>query len=73
MAGISLSASLNADDRVRCLPNSGPAVAGAAADLAAHYPTVDPAAIKAYLVKTATHKHLGSDPHGYGLLDMAGL
>jgi subtilisin len=52
---------------------AGPAVAGAAADLAAHYPTMDPAAIKAYLVKTATHQHLGSDPHGYGLLDMAGL
>jgi subtilisin len=52
---------------------ASPAVAGAAADLSAHYPNIDPAAIKAYLVKTATHQHLGSDPHGYGLLDMAGL
>ena len=50
---------------------AGPAVAGAAADLAAHFPHMDPAAIKAYLVQTATHQHLGSDPHGYGLLDMS--
>jgi Subtilase family len=51
---------------------AGPAVAGAAADLAAHFPYMSPAAIKAYLVLTATHQ-VGSDPHGYGLLDMARL
>jgi subtilisin len=49
---------------------AGPAVAGAAADLAAHFPHLSPAAIKAYLVGTATHQ-VGSDPYGYGLLDMA--
>jgi subtilisin len=49
---------------------SGPAVAGAVADLAAHFPFLTPAAIKAYLVQTASHQ-VGSDPHGYGLLDMA--
>jgi hypothetical protein len=73
MAGISLSASLNADDRVRCLPNSGPAVAGGAAALAAHYPTVAQPPSRQHLVMTATRQHLGSDPPGYGLLDMAGL
>ena len=52
---------------------AGPAVAGAAADLAAHFPNLGPAGIKAYLTQTATHQHLGSDPPGYGLLDMAGL
>jgi len=50
---------------------SGPAVAGAAADLSAHFPFLRPATIKAYLVQTATHQNLGSDPYGYGLLDMA--
>ena len=49
---------------------SGPAVSGAAADLAANFAHLSPAAIKAYLVLTATHQ-VGSDPYGYGLLDMA--
>jgi subtilisin len=52
---------------------SGPAVAGAAADLAAHFPGLSPAEIKAYLTLTATHQGLGSDPHNFGLLDMARL
>jgi subtilisin len=52
---------------------AGPAVAGAAADIAAHDPGLSPAAIRAELVRTATHQQLGSDPHGYGLLDMANL
>ena len=50
---------------------AGPAVAGAAADLPAHFPFPSPAAIKAYLVLTATHQNLGPDPYGYGLLDMS--
>ena len=50
---------------------AGPAVAGAAADLAAHFPHLSPAAIKTYLVLTATHQNLGANPHGYGLLDMS--
>jgi hypothetical protein len=37
----------------------------------ANFPDLSPAAIKAYLVQTATHQNLGANPHAYGLLDLA--
>jgi subtilisin len=52
---------------------AGPAVAGAAADLSARFPNLGPAGIKALLTLTATHRNLGANPYGYGLLDLAGL
>jgi subtilisin len=52
---------------------ASPAVAGAAADVLARFPHLPPDAVEAYLKLTATHRDLGSNPHGYGLLNMAAL
>jgi subtilisin len=52
---------------------AGPAVAGAAADLAATHCSWSPQAIENYLKRTATYAHLGSNPHHFGLLNMSAI
>jgi hypothetical protein len=52
---------------------AGPAVAGAAADLIARDRQLTPFRVEQDLEATATHRHLGPDPYGYGLLDMSAL
>jgi hypothetical protein len=52
---------------------AGPAVAGAAADLAAAHCSWSPQNIENYLKRTATHTHVGSNPHHFALLNMSAI